>query len=245
MGILNEVERVKSGIIGLDEKVEGGFVKGSVNLISGKTGTGKTAFCMSFIYEGAKNFEPGVYVTTEERVEDIKKDIEAMFNWDIDSFERQGLIKFLSIRPFLPSKSFSDDEIARLVRMYIFNLSRNIEESIRFVNAKRLVIDSISLIEAFIKDKYIAKVALMQLIDKLKEYGVTVLITGTIPEESTALTGEGMLEFIVDCVIKLDFVPVAEEFKRTLTIRKMRRTNHSTFIHPFDITREGIKLLEI
>jgi len=178
-------------------------------------------------------------------VEDIKKDIEAMFNWDIDSFERQGLIKFLSIRPFLPSKSFSDDEIARLVRMYIFNLSRNIEESIRFVNAKRLVIDSISLIEAFIKDKYIAKVALMQLIDKLKEYGVTVLITGTIPEESTALTGEGMLEFIVDCVIKLDFVPVAEEFKRTLTIRKMRRTNHSTFIHPFDITREGIKLLEI
>ena len=75
-----EVERVKTGIIGLDEKIGGGFVKGSVNLISGRTGTGKTTFCMSFLYEGAKNFEPGVYVTTEENEDDIKKDVMAMFD---------------------------------------------------------------------------------------------------------------------------------------------------------------------
>ena len=43
----------------------------------------------------------------------------------------------------------------------------------------------------------------------------------------------------------LDFVPVAEDFKRTITIRKMRRTNHSTLIHPIDITKDGLRVIEI
>jgi KaiC/GvpD/RAD55 family RecA-like ATPase len=71
------------------------------------------------------------------------------------------------------------------------------------------------------------------------------LITGTIPEGSEALSLSGIIEFVVDGVIKLDFVPVAEEFKRTLTIRKMRRTDHSIYIHPFEITKEGLRIIEI
>jgi len=50
---------------------------------------------------------------------------------------------------------------------------------------------------------------------------------------------------LVDGIIKLDFVPVAEEFKRTLNIRKMRRTDHSIYIHPFDVTKEGLKLIKV
>jgi len=38
---------------------------------------------------------------------------------------------------------------------------------------------------------------------------------------------------------------VAEEFKRTLTVRKMRRTDHSILIHPFEITKKGVKIIEI
>ena len=55
----------------------------------------------------------------------------------------------------------------------------------------------------------------------------------------------GIIEFLVDGIVKLEFVPIAEEFKRTLTIRKMRQVYHSTLIHPFEITREGIKILEV
>jgi len=74
---------------------------------------------------------------------------------------------------------------------------------------------------------------------------VTALLTGTVPETSEGLSGGGIIEYIVDSVIKLDFVPVAEEFKRTLTIRKMRRTDHSVLIHPFAITKDGLKIIEI
>jgi KaiC/GvpD/RAD55 family RecA-like ATPase len=238
-----EVERVKTGIIGLDDKIEGGFVKGSVNLITGKTGTGKTSLCCSFLYQGAKEGEPGLYVTTEERVEDIKNDIKAMFGWNFDELEKKKLIKLLSIKPIFPNKEIQD--INRLIRLYILNFLSQIEKSIKDIKAKRVVVDSVSIIEMFIKDEYISRVALNSLTEKLRELGVTSLLTGTIPEASESLSGGGIIEYIVDSVIKLDFVPVAEEYKRTLNVRKMRRTNHSTMIHPFVVTKDGIKIIEI
>ena len=85
------MERLKTGITGLDEKTEGGFVKGSIILAVGKTGTGKTQFCSSFIYAGALKGEPGLYITTEERSEDIKEYIHSMFSWTFTEFEQIAL----------------------------------------------------------------------------------------------------------------------------------------------------------
>jgi circadian clock protein KaiC len=85
----------------------------------------------------------------------------------------------------------------------------------------------------------------MQMIDRLKNLGITSILTGTIPEGSETLSTSGIIEFLTDSIIKLDFVPVAEEFKRTLTVRKMRRTDHSVLIHPFEITKLGVRVIEI
>jgi len=242
---MEKVERISSGIIGFDDKIEGGYVKGSVNFITGKTGTGKTAFCASFLHAGVINNEKGVYVTTEEREEDIKADIKAMFNWNLESFEKDGLMKFLSIRPQIPPKMISGEDVAKVVKLYIYELVSKVEDVVKKFKAKRLVIDSVALVESFIKDEYLKKVALMQLIDRLKNLGITCIITGAVPEGKEGLSSSGVIEFLVDSVIKLDFVPVAEEFKRTVTVRKMRRTDHSILIHPFEITKKGIKIIEL
>jgi KaiC/GvpD/RAD55 family RecA-like ATPase len=189
--------------------------------------------------------EPCIYITTEERVEDIKQDILSMFGWDLDRFERDKILKFVAIRPTFPGKMVSGEDLARFVKMYVFDMTDNIEKSVVEIGAKRLVLDSVSIVEMFIKDEYLSRVALIQLLDKLKQLEVTSVIAGTIPEESAALSGGGIIEYIADGIVKLDFVPVAEEFKRTLTIRKMRRTDHSIYIHPFEISKEGIKLMQI
>ncbi len=241
---MGDVERVPTGVQGLDELIEGGFVKGSVNLVVGKTGTGKTQFCCSFIHTGAMNNEPGVYVTTEEREVDIKNDMKAMFGWDFEELESQGLIKFVTMKPLFPEKPIAD-EIPRITKNYIYSIYETISQIVKEMNAKRLVIDSISVLEMFIHDRYLARVAIMNLMEKIRELGVTTLMSGEIPETEKGLSGSGIIEYLVDGVIKLDFVPVAEEFKRTLTIRKMRRTNHSTLIHPFEITPEGWRLIEL
>jgi circadian clock protein KaiC len=238
-------ERIKSGVIGLDDKIQGGLIKGSVNFITGKTGTGKTAFCASYLYAGVIAGEKGLYVTTEEREEDIKADIKSMFEWDFEEFERNKMIKFLSIKPEIPTKMITGEDVSKIVKLYMYELASQIEKAIKSFKAKRLVVDSVSLVELFIKDEYLRKIALMQLIDRLKELGITSLLTGAIPEGQEVLSTTGIIEFLTDSVIKLDFVPVAEEFKRTLTVRKMRRTDHSILIHPFEITKEGVKIIEI
>ncbi len=233
------MERLNSGIIGLDEKIQGGFVKGSVNLVTGKTGTGKTAFCASFLRAGAQKNEPGIYVTTEEPKEDIKEDIKSMFNWNIDETE------FLVLEPVIPIDFDREEEMGRILKIYVFDLYSKIEEIVKKTHAKRLVIDSATIIEMFIKDDYLRRVALMKLTNDLKKLGVTTIVTGTVPEGTDLLSISGIIEFFVDSVIKLEFLPVAEEFKRTLTIRKMRRTDHSIYIHPFEITKDGLKIIEI
>ncbi len=237
--------RVSTGIAGLDSKMEGGFFEGSVNLIAGKTGTGKTGFCASFLYDGAHKGEPGFYFTTEQRIEDIHEDIRSMFGWDLAGLEKTGKLKFDSLKPSIPSDSVKSEDMNRFIKLYTSGLMEKLEDGIKAVKAKRVVVDSISIIELFIKDEYVARAILMQMVDRLKDMGVTALFTGTIPETMESLSGGGIIEYVVDTVIKLDFVPVAQNFKRTLTIRKMRRTNHSIFIHPFSIERNGMRVLEV
>lgn len=239
------MDRVTTGIKGLDDKIEGGLVKGSINLVTGKTGTGKTAFCSSFLYEGANKNEPGVYVTTEEPEADIKADIKSMFNWEIEELENKKMISFLVLEPAIPVNFNRDEEMARILKIYVYDLYSKIEDVVKKTNAKRLVLDSSTIIEMFIQDEYLKRVALMKFVTDLKRLGITTIITGTIPEGTDLLSMSGIIEFFADSVIKLEFMPIAEEFKRTLTIRKMRRTNHSIYIHPFEITKNGLKVIEI
>ena len=237
------VERTTTGIINLDQHMQGGLVQGTMNLVTGKTGTGKTAFCASFLKGGADQNEAGIYVTTEEREEDIKADIKAMFGWEFEDLEEQGLVKILSIKPIFPSKEIQN--LNRLVRSYISNLLDQVMHAVEEIEAERVIIDSVSIIEMFIRDEYMSRVALASLLNKLREADVTALLTGTVPETSEGLSGGGIIEFLVDTVILLEFVPVAEDHQRTLTIRKMRRTDHDVAIFPMDITPDGMKVFEV
>jgi len=238
-------DRIFTGVEGLDDKMQGGFVKGSINFITGKTGTGKTAFCASFLHAGAQKNEPGVYVTTEEPEADIKEDVKSMFNWNIEDMEKKNLIKFLVLEPVIPVEFNREDEMSRILKIYVYDLYSKIEEIVKKTKAQRLVIDSSTIIEMFIQDEYLRRVALMKFIGDLKKLGVTTIVTGTVPEGTDLLSIGGIIEFFVDSVIKLEFLPIAEEFKRTLTIRKMRRTDHSIYIHPFEMTKNGLRVLEI
>ena len=70
------MERIKTGVPGFDGLIEGGIPKGRSVLVSGATGTGKTIFCMQYLYNGAKQFkEPGIYVTLDERPNLIREDV--------------------------------------------------------------------------------------------------------------------------------------------------------------------------
>lgn len=236
------MERLSSGVINLDNKMGGGFFEGSVNLVTGKTGTGKTSFSASFIHEGVQKGEAGVYITTEEEEKDILKDVKEMFGWDLEQYLEDGLLTVDSVKPVFPTREV--DNLNRLVQGYISDFMEKLEKNVEEVDAERVVIDSVSLIEMFVKDEYMARVVISSLIKKLKEMEVTALLVGTIPETSEGLTGGGITEYLVDSVIKLEFTPISERYNRTLEIRKMRRTDHDIEIFPIEITDEGLTVTE-
>ncbi|MFH0949382.1 MAG: ATPase domain-containing protein, partial [Candidatus Aenigmatarchaeota archaeon] len=70
----NHVERVSSGIPGLDKMMEGGFVPNDVYLLTGGTGTGKTLFCCQFLWEGLQAGEKCIFFSLEELPDDILSD---------------------------------------------------------------------------------------------------------------------------------------------------------------------------
>jgi KaiC/GvpD/RAD55 family RecA-like ATPase len=218
--------RVSSGISGFDHLVEGGFEEGTVNLLTGKTGTGKSIFAMQFLYKGAMHGKKGIFITTEDTAETIRKQAKK-FNWNISAMENAGMMKIIEIEPFDIDK-----------------LSDYMSEQLVNSDAARIVIDSISMFELHTQDAFRLRKALFTLLNQLKKTNKVTLVTSEILEESKGLSRTGVIEFMVDGVIVLQFLGIAK-FKRSLMIRKMRLTDHSTDIHPFEIVVDGIEVKTI
>lgn len=224
----SSIQRVTSGIPGLDDLVEGGFVRGATILVTGGTGTGKTTFCSQFIWEGLKKGENGVYITLEEDPEDIKTDIQR-YGFDFAKYEQSGNFKFVYQNPFEVS-----------------DISSKVVDAIQSIDAKRVVIDPISLIGMYMKDPAVLRKRLFEIIRILKRTGATVLITSEILDNEIgergggSLSREGVTEFVVDGVIVLNLFGIGEGISRSLMIRKMRRTKHGTDIYPLEIEKKGM-----
>src|SRR3989338_6168513 len=89
-------DRVETGIPGFDKLIEGGFVPGSTNLIAGNAGTGKTLMAMQYLWNGLQKGENAVYVTLEQRAEDILADV-ARFGWDFSKYIAAGKFRLDSL----------------------------------------------------------------------------------------------------------------------------------------------------
>lgn len=215
-------DRVSTGIPGLDELMEGGYVKGSTVMVTGGTGSGKTTFCAQFIWEGLKRGEPGIFITLEEDPDDIKEDIKR-FGFIFEKFEKEGKFKLIYQNPFEAS-----------------DISSMVVNAINSVNAKRVVLDPVSLLGLYMKDPAVLRKRLFEIIRLLKKTGATALITSEIEENSKTLSREGVAEFIADGIIVLNYFGVGEVSARSLIIRKVRRTKHGMDVYPLEITNKGI-----
>lgn len=222
------VKRISTGIPGLDPLIEGGYLENSVNLVTGETGTGKTIFCAQFLWSGLQKGDTGVYISLEENPEDIKAD-SMMFGWDFSSFEKKGLCRIIYHDP-----------------AQVNNLGSVIIDEIKNLKAKRLVIDSTSLIGLNIQEPSQIRKLLLSIVNIIKRTGCAALLVSEIPEDMKALSRFGVEEFVVDGIIILNYLEYASgELNRSLIIRKMRRTDHGTDIYPLEINSKGITVKKV
>lgn len=220
---MKKIDRVETGIPGLDKLMESGLIKGSVTLVSGGAGAGKTIFCSQFIMHGLEKGEKCLYVTLEELPEDIKADVRN-FGWEFDDFIRKKQLFIEYKDPFQMT-----DIVTPLV------------ERIKKDNIQRVAIDSTSLLGLYFKDAFEIRKQLYKLVLALKSTGATSVLTAEIPEDiGNKLSRFGVEEFVVDGVIKLYSMKIGEGNFRSLQVVKMRRTRHAEDVFPFDFGKDGI-----
>lgn len=99
------LQRVPTGIEGLDRMLGGGFVEKRANMVEGAPGTGKTTLGLQFLLHGALQFgQPGLYISFEEFPAQLYADA-ARIGWDLKALESTGLLKCSSPRPRISSRS--------------------------------------------------------------------------------------------------------------------------------------------
>jgi len=222
-----KIDRISTGIPGLDNIIGGGLIPNSVVMVSGEAGTGKTIFCTQFIWNALCMGENGLYVTLQQTADEIKKDV-AIFGRDFKRAEELGQCRIIYTEP---------QDMKKIIAIIL----RNVKD----LNAKRVVIDSITMLAEYAERKRDIRFHLSRLIQELKKMGVTALVTSEIEEGSAGLSKFGVEEYLVDGVIVLKCgVDVGLGGKpRSLYVKKMRRTNHDLNIHPFEISERGIKVI--
>lgn len=224
------MDRVQTGITGLDEMLSGGFLPQTANLVEGAPGTGKTTIGMQFIYNGITMFnEPGLIITFEEFPLQYYHDA-AEFNWDFEQLEKDGKLKVIMTSP----------EVSRLD---VESVGGMIETSVAKMGARRILVDSITHFQRLAQDPVELRSLEYSFINGLKREGLTSLLT----RESPTLLGEAPNEdsniaFVVDSYMLLRYVEIESTIHKALLMLKMRGSDHAKDIRQFEITDQGVEV---
>ena len=225
-----QIERIPTGVPGLDELIEGGLPKGRITLITGAAGSGKTTLGMQFLYNGCTSFgENGLFVTLEEEAADLIKDM-SRYGWELEQLADQG--KFSVLQSPIPFELSQE-------RMSVDSLLDNIHQQAMKVNAKRIVFDSIASLGLPYGDVVMLRRDVLRIGAMLRELGCTTLLLTEMLEGEARITRYGIEQFVAHGVIALHVTPTY----RAIQVMKMRGTNHDMGIHRLRISEKGIVVL--
>lgn len=230
------LRKTPTGIQGLDEITRGGFPTGRTTLVCGAAGSGKTVLGLQFVVNGIREYgEPGVYMAFEETAEELRQNVASM-GLDLAQLERQ---KQLVIDPVYIERS----EIEETGEYNLDGLFVRLSDSIDSIKAKRVVLDTIEVLFAGLRNESVIRAELRRLFRWLREKGVTAVVTGERGDGT--LTRHGLEEYVADCVILLDQRVTEQISTRRLRIAKYRGTLHGTDEYPFLMCESGLSVLPL
>jgi KaiC/GvpD/RAD55 family RecA-like ATPase len=221
------MDRVMTGISGLDEMLNGGIPARRHIAVYGGPGAGKTSFCFEFLYRGIKLGENGVYITLEETEDDIVENMRNTFPMINDV---PDLIKEKKLEIIKPDK-LELEEVAGII-----------EDRITSNECKRAIIDSATMIRLSFKNDIEYRQTLFEFLSLLRGLDCTTLTTVEATTSSRDDLKFDIEHFVMDGIINLYNIGREDRRIRALEIFKMRGTSHSRDLVPFKVTPSGIKV---
>lgn len=222
------VERkMKTGIAGLDAMLDRGVYEGSVTLISGGSGTGKTIIGLQFITEGALAGEHGLIISFEDTPSEIKRTAKGI-GIDLEELERRNLVRIV----YGQVVDLNPDRFALCIR-----------DEISSIGAERVMFDSItSLEDAFLSEREYREY-IRHLLGYFKSEGVTTICTSEVPR----IMGELQVTTIgissaIDTIIFLQYVEIRSAIRKVISVIKSSASDHDKEIREFTIGDRGVEI---
>lgn len=220
-------ELISTGIAGLDEMLGGGTLRGNAMLIAGPVGSGKSISVVQFLAEGARHGEPGVLVIFEETRPKYVDQARSQ-GIDLERMVDEGLLAIVYVRPL----DLSVDET-----LYA------IQTAVDRVSARRVVLDSISGLEAALapafKEDFLE--SLYRLLGALTGIGITILLTVEVTEPYNEMRfTPHPISFLTHDIVLLRYFEYEGELRTFMTVVKTRARSHSHQLRAYSVTDQGI-----
>lgn len=220
--------KVPTGIAGLDDVLHGGLPEGRTTLISGGPGAGKSVLALESLYRGALAGRPGIFVTFEEPADAVRQNAWAL-GWDVAALERAGKL-FIMHADVSPDTVLSGDfDIGGLLAI----LGGQAGE----LGARCVVLDALDVLIRFFPDTAREHNQLHTLNNWLRERDLTTLLT--VKALDSGSVQYPFLDFIADCVIRLDQRVSGQISTRRLRVQKYRGSGFISNECPFLIDRSN------
>lgn len=228
------IPKAPTGIRGLDEVLLGGLPRGRATLVGGGPGTGKTLLGLEFLCRGALAGEPGLLVSFEEGADEIRRNARTL-GWDIDAFERAGSLVLLNLDPPIRAQQTGDFDLGGLLAI--------LDGRIRDAGIRRVLIDAVDVLLRVFQDPRREEDELILMHDRLVGQDQTVVVT--VKASGDALETLHRLEYLADCVLRLDHRVVGQVSTRRLRVLKYRGSGFLSNEYPYVISEAGIVLMPI
>jgi len=232
----SELRKAATRITGLDEVLNGGLPEGRTTLVSGGPGSGKSVLGLEFLYRGAVDGDPGIFVTFEERAKAVRQNALTL-GFDLAHLEKAGTL-FLMDGHVNPELVLSGD----------FNLKGLfgvIEGKVKAMGARRIVFDAVDVLLRLFDDPVRERNELYALHDWLTDRQMTALITVKTSKNNNISSRYEFLDFMADCVIELDQRVLEQTTTRRIRVVKYRGSDFFRNEYPFVIAENGIKIIPL
>jgi circadian clock protein KaiC len=235
---------VPFGVPGLDELIGGvGIPSGSVTVVRGPPGSGKTILASHFLITGIKSHgDPGIFVSFEVPEADLIKQLRKL-GMDLGAFDEKWF-EFLDAAPMrlMAADSHIALDSAGMAKIAVSDLCDEIRTTINRMKAKRLVIDPLTSLSMLCDNALERRLCIMSFLEALRKMGVTVVATAEVTRPEASGFAFGPEEYLSDGLIVLQNVQVGRSIVRALQVEKMRETAIDMQPRPYRITPTGIEV---
>jgi KaiC/GvpD/RAD55 family RecA-like ATPase len=208
------VDKIPSGIFGLNGLIAGGFNVNSATVLIGSSGAGKTIFATQYLKKGMEMGQEGIYITLDEPPEQIIHEAVEMGWPDIETYLEEEMLVFVDAS----GKQFSD-----FIRTELMEFVSDWKGS-----SARIVVDPLTPVMWSSKEKYEQRDLISFLFREVKKIGTVLCtleehgLTGDLSHPDTIIP-----MYLADSVIHLRYTIHGEKTERRLKVIKCRRSKHS------------------